>query len=359
MVSELTHSQKTGGEQPRSPETPTDIGVSFGKYLPKTIVTNQDIERDVGLPAAKIEEITGIRQRRITKPHETPFYMARAALDQALNGQKPDLLFVAISHPTEDLAERLSNEFGFNLPRTHRKNVVAACVGGVLGLSYVKQYEKSFMGANVAVVATEDYSPYLHDIKRGSKKREKTIFSAGSYAMSIPHYGEEGSFKIIAPPVVGFLHPKYRRAIEMGVDYTQVDKRNDIYIQIPGSESGKLEMDGRLVLNAIRDPQDSIAARVKQMLRNNMLKPTDIAYYIFHQGSGPVVEAIIQGLGPDFEGRVPRGYEQGNYSSASVLKVMDELNQQGKLKPGDKVGLHALGAGLYTANVFAQLGEAA
>lgn len=346
-ISELPRSQT--GEHMISPEKPRDIDVSFGRYLPKTVLTNKEIESwGIGISAAAIQKTTGIKRRHIAQDHETQFFMAAEAMQQALGGRKPKKLIVSTSHPEEfDLAECLDQEFGFGLNPDDRKNVIAACSGAVLGLSLAGEY-----GADVLLVATEKYSDKVYDMRENKKNRNQAIFGDYAGAMYMPNYGTKGHVRAISPAVNRFLHPKYRNSIQMATNPNYI-RKGDIYVQIPRSESGKFEMEGRLVLEAIQ----GIPSLVRGMLRNNMMKPEDIDYFVFHQGSGPVVETIIKGLGEPFEGKVPRDYEAGNNSSASVIKVLDKLNQEGKLLPGSKVGLHAVGAGLYTSNQFYQFGE--
>lgn len=58
--------------------------LGWGAYLPDTIVTNQDYERQYDVPAAWIEKATGVRARRIAAPGQSCSDMAVQAAKAAL-----------------------------------------------------------------------------------------------------------------------------------------------------------------------------------------------------------------------------------------------------------------------------------
>lgn len=351
MTAELTHTQRTGGESGVIPEKPGDIGVSFGRYLPETIVTNADIEKRSGVRAAGIEKVTGIIERRVALEHETQYSMARETMDQALGGKEPDVIIVSTSHKEDlDMSTQLAEEFGYNLPRDHRQNVIAACSGGVLGLSYAKHKEAAFKGAGVLIIASEKYSDKVHKMQKGSNRRDEAIFGDGSFGIYMPNFGLENGVRVISQPVDGYLDLKYSDAIKMAIHPEYIGE-NDISIRIPKPDSGKFEMDGGKVLEAL----ESIPSLVNGMLTYNGLTPEDIDYFLFHQGSGPVIDTVENGLGPRFKGKIPRDYYESNYSSGSIFKLMQKLYEEGLLRPGAKLALHAVGAGLFTSNVILQL----
>ena len=72
----------------------------------------------------------------------------------------------------------------------------------------------------------------------------------------------------------------------------------------------------------------------------------EIKYFILHQSNYRISESIAKRLKLPME-KFPANLERyGNTSGASVPILLDELNREGKLKPGDKLLLAGFGAGL-------------
>src|SRR3989338_4047341 len=73
-------------------------------YFPEKILSNHDIEKIVETSDAWIVERTGIHERRLSAPHETPSYMGAIASQRLLERlQVPadsiDLIIVATTTP--------------------------------------------------------------------------------------------------------------------------------------------------------------------------------------------------------------------------------------------------------------------
>ena len=65
-----------------------------------------------------------------------------------------------------------------------------------------------------------------------------------------------------------------------------------------------------------------------------------------HQANKRIVEAVAKRLMTDIS-KFPMNMEEyGNTSSASIPILLDEMNQDGRLKKGQKVILAGFGAGL-------------
>ena len=78
----------------------------IGGYLPRTVVSNEDLARTVETSDAWIRERTGIAQRHIAEPHETCAFMAtraaQAALDDAgATAAEVDAIILATATPDE------------------------------------------------------------------------------------------------------------------------------------------------------------------------------------------------------------------------------------------------------------------
>ena len=86
----------------------------------------------------------------------------------------------------------------------------------------------------------------------------------------------------------------------------------------------------------------------------NSLSNGKVQMIIPHQGSGHMVDIISQQLKDGFP-PVFKDIEEGNFSSASLLKAMERAIREGKLKKG-RVLLVGFGAGLLAVSVDVMLG---
>ena len=74
--------------------------------------------------------------------------------------------------------------------------------------------------------------------------------------------------------------------------------------------------------------------------------PDDIDYFVLHQANARIIQSIAKRLGEPEE-KFPMNLQKyGNMSSASIPVLLDELNQSGQLKRGEKLILSGFGAGL-------------
>jgi 3-oxoacyl-[acyl-carrier-protein] synthase III len=75
-------------------------------------------------------------------------------------------------------------------------------------------------------------------------------------------------------------------------------------------------------------------------------KVEDLAQFVIHQVSQPHTKAFIRTLNIDPKKVMTIFGEFGNIGPASVPIVLSKLNEMGRLKKGDKIGLMGIGSGL-------------
>ncbi|QEK18903.1 3-oxoacyl-[acyl-carrier-protein] synthase 3 [[Clostridium] hylemonae DSM 15053] len=101
-----------------------------------------------------------------------------------------------------------------------------------------------------------------------------------------------------------------------------------------------MKMDGQAVFKfAVRRVPEVIG----EVLEANSVAPGDISCYILHQANRRIVEAVAKRLGEPVEKFPMNLQEYGNTSSASIPILLDELNQSGALKKGQKIVLAGFG----------------
>ena len=137
----------------------------IGGYLPEQVVTNDELAARVDTSDAWIRERTGIRQRHLSRPHETTAYMgtraARAALAQAgASAADVDLVILATSTPDQAFpatALRVQAELG--VKRGFGFDLSAACAGFVYGLSVADALRAFWIGTIAAPASCSATAP--------------------------------------------------------------------------------------------------------------------------------------------------------------------------------------------------------
>jgi len=337
----------------RQPLESPRLGMGF--YLPTDYITNQHIENwDIRtgsgnkLEAADIEKRTGIL-RRFVEYHRTTEDMAERAAFFAISGLKEPVkvVMVSSSYPTgNNIAQTVADRLHLQ-PHT-TLDIHAACSGFPRGLSFIKENEENFIGERILFIASEKYSPTLADLRENGLENDpsmaQTIFSDGAYGIAFT-YGRD--LKILS--ALDYRFPEdVSKHLRMPVDRSKA-RKPFIEETIPPSESGFFEQNGREVYKAVRN---GVPPLIYRAIDKAELTPDQIQLVIPHQGSKHVVEALQHQL-PDLD--VLADYENGNFSSASIIKGLYKAIQEKKVVKGDNVVFAGFGAGLFASTVVVHL----
>ncbi len=91
---------------------------------------------------------------------------------------------------------------------------------------------------------------------------------------------------------------------------------------------------------------------VRTLLERNNLTGEDIAYIVPHQANKRIIASASKSLKIDAEKFYMNINKVGNTSSASIPIALDEMNDKGLLKKGDKIILAGFGAGLTWGSIL-------
>lgn len=310
-----------------------------GAYLPKNVVTNQDLEEKVETSHDWIVERTGIHSRHISDETETTSVMAYNATLQALENAKVakediDVIIVATSTPDMMMpcaACLLQAKLG--LPGVPAFDVVAACSGFVYALSIADSYIRSGLYKTVLVVGAEHMSSAID----WDDRRTCILFGDGAAATILQASDEPGimSTHIHADGSYGDL--LYANSGLPGL-------RKDG----PGPY---IVMQGREVFKFAVNTLDSM---VDETLTANNLKKEDIDWLIPHQANLRIIAATAKKLNMSMDKVVVTVHEQGNTSAASVPLALHAAIEDGRVKRGDKLLLEAFGGGITWGSALIQ-----
>lgn len=316
----------------------------IGTYVPAKVVDNAVfLEHFSDINEGYIEKVTGIRERRWAEKESTSdlaVQASRTALEGAgLAAADLDLIVVATTTPDMPLpatANAIQQKLG--CPHVPAFDLSAACSGWLYALSVGRQFIMTGTYRNVLVVAAEEMSKFTNKTDRATA----FLFGDGSGAAVLtadkPSRGGEGhvlSNIVMAADSSGY-DIIYRKA--GGSEYP------------PGSDlavdEGFWYMDGgRMFRTAVT----SFSSVIEAVAKESGTALADFAWVVPHQANQRILKSVAHKLNLPIEKFFFNIAKYGNTSSASIPLALKDLELSGKLKPGDKLLLCAVGAGLTIA----------
>ena len=316
------------------------IILGTGSALPKRVVTNFDLEKIVDTSDEWIQERTGIRERHVITT-ETLQDLAVEACEKALEdaGKKAedvDLILVASVSSKERfpcLACQVQDRIGAK--KAAAFNISAACAGFLISLNTAYCYLKSGMYQNALIVGAEA----LSGITDWKDRSTCVLFGDGAGAVYvewkkdhiyIPMQGSDGAggSSLCCESVTG-SNP-----------FQEVAEKK---------EDGFLKMDGQTVY---RFAVTKVPQCIRSVLDKGKISAEDVDLFVLHQANIRIIEAVAKRMKQPLE-KFPVNIDRnGNISAACLPVLIDELNQQGKLKRGQKIVLSGFGAGFTFAAAF-------
>ncbi len=307
------------------------IGITgLGVNVPAKVVTNDDLREFVDTSDEWIIERTGIRERRFATQDEALTDIARPACLQALAAAgveassidlvlcatvTPDMLF-----PTSSAL--LADQLG--MPDAAAYDLLAGCTGFVYAIAQAYGMLASGLSRRALVVGGDVLSKILDFDDRSTL----VLFGDGAGAVVMEPV-EHGGF-------LGF---------ELGADGGGGEA-----LWLPGSGSRHFEdpesfvkMNGREVYKfATR----VLVSSAQKLLDEVGMTVDDVDVYVPHQANIRIIDHAAKKLGFPPEKVVVNVQKYGNTSSGSIPLALADAAKDGRLKPGAKVLMTGMGAGL-------------
>jgi 3-oxoacyl-[acyl-carrier-protein] synthase-3 len=308
----------------------------LGCYVPKRVLTNDELARMVDTSDEWIQTRTGIKERRIAAPEEATSDLcipaAKAALaDAAITGSEIDLVIVATitaDMPFPSTAAILANQLGAENAAAY--DLSAGCTGFVYALTQGYGAIAAGLARRVLVVGADTLSRVVD----WSDRSTCVLFGDGAGAVVLEEV-KAGGFHVfelgadgaggmeLFTAAGGSRRPSSAETVAAGEHYVKMNGR-EVYKfatrVLPRSAQAVLEASGR-----------SIA---------------DIDLYVPHQANLRIIEHAAKKLGVEKERVFVNVDRYGNTSSASIPLALCEARQEGRLKDGTLVLMTGMGAGL-------------
>ncbi|OEY86564.1 3-oxoacyl-ACP synthase [Wolbachia pipientis] len=307
-----------------------NIILSAGSYLPKKVLTNDEIALTVDTSNEWIKQRTGITQRHIAGNGELTSDLAVKAAENALTNAgilaaEINLIIVATTTPDNAFPScativqnklKCNNAFAFDIQ--------AACSGFIYAVATADSLMKSDNKIKYALVIGAEIMSKLIDWQ----DRSTCILfgdGAGAIVMKSTSY-----------------HHKEVKGILSSHMYS--DGNVDILYA-----TKKIYMNGREVF---RHAIDKLTTMVEEVLSDNCLKISDISWLIPHQANIRIIESVTKKLEFPTAKIINTIDKHANTSAASIPLALDDSIQKSKIKPGDIILLVAIGAGLTWGSIL-------
>ena len=304
--------------------------LGIGSYLPKNLVTNDDLAFIVETSDEWIVKRTGIKQRYIAADNEMTSDMAVEAAKIALNDSRIDkenvgLIIVATTTPDRTFPScativqsklMCKNAFAFD--------VQAVCSGFIYAIAVADNFIRSGQVDVALVIGAEVMSRILD-----WKDRSTCVLfgdGAGAVVLSSNSVRNSGVISTILYSDGTFHNLLYTSG---GTAYNGI--------------AGTICMNGTVVFeHAI----EKLSSSIVEILEKNHLNIADINWFVLHQANIRIIELVARRLKIPRERMVISIEQHANTSAASIPLALSYAKNTGKLQQDDLIVLAAIGAGI-------------
>ena len=301
-----------------------------GSYLPKKILTNNDLSKKLDTSDEWIKTRTGINQRYIADKKQLNSDLGFEAAKKTIKNSKIktsdiDLIIVATSTPDHTFpstATKIQGKLG--IKKGFAFDIQAACSGFIYAMSVADNFLLNNQASNALVIGSEIFSRILDWNDRSTC----ILFGDGAGAIVLSKNKKMNS-GIISTELYSdgrFYDLLY---VNGGVAFNQ--------------KAGHIKMKGREVFkHAVK----KLVSCIQFNLKKNKLKKEDIDWIIPHQANKRIMDMTAIKLGIPKSKLLVTVDQYANTSSASIPLTLDYALSNKIIKRGQIIVFEAIGGGL-------------
>jgi 3-oxoacyl-[acyl-carrier-protein] synthase-3 len=309
----------------------------WGMYVPKKVLTNDDLAQMVDTNDEWIRDRTGIRERRIAAKNENTSSLAVEAATNALRMAKLaptelELIIVATSSPDfifPSTASLVQDRLGAE--KAGAFDLSAACTGFIFALNMASQSIRSGQIKSALVIGSETLSRLVDWTDRNTC----ILFGDGAGAFVLQAAEEPGGVlsavmrsdgsggDLLSIPGGGSANPATADSVASGLHF----------IHMNGNEVFRFAT--RVMATASKEAMDKAGLKVEEV---QLIVP--------HQANLRIIQAAARGLKLPMERFAVNVDKYGNTSTASIPMAVCEAVEAGMLQRGDNTVMVGFGAGL-------------
>jgi 3-oxoacyl-[acyl-carrier-protein] synthase-3 len=289
--------------------------------VPDLVVENEEIGRGLGVDSEWIASRTGVKRRRKATEESLVDLAARAgerALELAgIEAAEVDLVLLATFTPDAlqpHAAPLVAERLGTNSPGAI--DIGAACTGFLSGLSLAAAQIQAGRARAALVIGAE----LLSRVTDYSDRQTAGLFGDGAGAAMVTPRGPGRIAQIV-------LHS------DGGLGE----------LVTASHDERMLRMDGRATFRAA---VKTMSAATREVLSDAGLGLDEVDLFVYHQANSRITTAVGQRLELPAERVIDCIEDFGNTSAASIPIALSRAAADGRLQPGSRVLMGAVGAGL-------------
>jgi len=303
-----------------------------GHYLPKNVVTNQDLEKKVDTTHEWIVQRTGIEQRHIAGEDEQTSDLALGAAKNALaaagmDASEIDLIVLATTTPDRTFpatAALVQEKLG--ITQGSAFDIQAVCSGFVYAVATADSYMKNGLGTKALVIGAETFSRLLD----WEDRTTCVLFGDGAGAMVLEAVPEdaEGDRGVLSNCLRSNGEHWEKLYVDGGPSLTQ--------------SVGFVRMEGKEVF---RHAVGMISDVVEGAFEKANIEPSELDWFVPHQANKRIIDGAGKKLKIPADKVIVTVDKHANTSAASVPMALSIGVADGRIKQGDLVMLEAMGGG--------------
>jgi 3-oxoacyl-[acyl-carrier-protein] synthase-3 len=309
------------------------VVLGCGSYLPRRILTNAELARQIDTSDEWIVQRTGIRQRHIAEDGEFTSHLAINAAQAALanagvDAQSIDLIVLATSTPDNTFpATAVAVQHGLGINHGVAFDLQAVCSGFVFAVATADNFLRCGAYKRALVIGAETFSRILDWNDRGTC----VLFGDGAGAIVLDAQTQSGQLS------------------DRGVLTTHLrsDGRHKSKLYVDGGPSstqtvGHLRMEGREVF---KHAVGMITDVIVDAFNATGLNAESIDWFVPHQANKRIIDASAHKLHIAPQKVVLTVDLHGNTSAASIPLALSVAVNDGRIQKGNLVLLEAMGGG--------------
>jgi 3-oxoacyl-[acyl-carrier-protein] synthase-3 len=316
--------------------------VGTGRYLPKKVLTNFDLEKMVDTNDEWIRTRTGVERRHAVADDETTSDMCVEAAKVAMEDagiDVTDIDMVLVGTTTPDLifpntATLVQHRLG--IPPCPAIGMEAACTSFIYALTTADMFIKAGEAKCALVIGAE----CITKIVDWTDRNTCVLFGDGAGAVIVKpsdepgilatHLGADGQYKDLL--------------------YYPVGASKDLHKA--GTDEAAIMMVGNEVFKVAVKTLGNVATEV---LRKAGVEQSEVDWLIPHQANLRIIQATAKRLNLPMEKVIVTVQDHGNTSAASVPMALDVGRRDGRVKPGQLVLMEAFGGGFTWGSVLMRM----
>ncbi len=313
-------------------------------YLPKKIVTNDDLAQRMETSDEWIRSRTGIGQRHIVTGETTSdlaSQVARKLLEKSqLDASEIDFIIVATITPDASMPSTAAMvQAAIGAKKAFAYDLVAACSGFVFALSTAEKLLASGVYKRGLVIGAETLSRSVD----WSDRSTAVLFGDGA-----------GGVLLEACEQPSFLAEILRTDGSRGASLTAGIDQKETPFSTQSRQQPFIQMEGRAIFEfATRD----VTATMAELLEQADMTVDCVDYFLLHQANIRILDKMARKLGVARE-KFPANMDKyGNTSATSLPILLSECVESGMLRlDGSQIVLMAgFGGGLTWGTLLLQL----